>query len=90
MDFYKKKTRRNPGVEIMRGKLIEYADANGLAFWDLYSVAGGKHAADLWKNNSLMQSDGVHFTKNGYELQGTLLYHALIKGYNEYLRYRYP
>lgn len=90
MDFYKKKTRRNPGVEVMRNKLIEYADANGLAFWDLYTVAGGKHAADMWKNNSLMQTDGIHFTKNGYELQGTLLYQALIKGYNEYLRYRYP
>ncbi|MCW5912330.1 MAG: hypothetical protein KIT62_14765 [Cyclobacteriaceae bacterium] len=90
MDFYKKKTRRNPGVEVMRSKLIEYADANGLAFWDLYTVAGGKHAADSWKNNSLMQSDGVHFTKTGYELQGALLYQALIKGYNEYVRYRYP
>jgi lysophospholipase L1-like esterase len=90
MDFYKKKTRRNPGVEVMRGKLMEYADANGLAFWDLYSVAGGKHAADQWKSSSLLQSDGVHFTKNGYELQGSLLYQALIKGYNEYVRYRYP
>jgi lysophospholipase L1-like esterase len=90
MDFYKKKTRRNPGVEIMRGKLIEYADANGIAFWDLYSVAGGKHIADAWKSNGLMQGDGVHFTKAGYELQGALLYQALIKGYNEYVRYRYP
>ncbi|HCZ35992.1 MAG TPA: hypothetical protein DHV26_08710, partial [Cytophagales bacterium] len=90
MDFYKKKTRRNPGVEVMRSKLIEYADANGLAFWDLYSVAGGKHIADAWKNSGLMQSDGVHFTKSGYELQGALLYQALIKGYNEYVRYRYP
>ncbi len=90
MDFYKKKTRRNPGVEIMRSKLIEYADANGHAFWDLYSAGGGKHSADLWKNNGLMQSDGIHFTKSGYELQGALLYQALIKGYNEYVRYRYP
>ncbi|MBX2898496.1 MAG: hypothetical protein KF775_02540 [Cyclobacteriaceae bacterium] len=90
MDFYKKKTRRNPGVELLRSKLVEYAEAHGIAYWDLYTAAGGKHAADTWKNNGLLQADGVHFTKNGYELQGALLYQALIKGYNEYVRYRYP
>ena len=90
MDFYKKKTRRNPGVEVVRKKLIDYADSHDLAYWDLYTSGGGKHAADLWKKSSLLQSDGIHFTKAGYELQGSLLYEALIKGYNEYVLYRYP
>ncbi len=89
-DFYKKKTRRNPGVEIIRDKLIAYADEKKIAVWDLYTSAGGKHAADQWKANRLMQTDGVHFTKAGYELQGHLLYEALIKGYNEYVLFRYP
>lgn len=89
-DFYKKKTRRNPGVEIIRGKLIQFAEEKGIAYWDLYTTAGGKHAADLWKANGLMQSDGVHFTRSGYELQGNLFYEALIKGYNEYVLFRYP
>jgi lysophospholipase L1-like esterase len=90
MDFYKKKTRRNPGVEVIRDKLIEYATENNLAYWDLYTSAGGKHIADEWKKNNLIQPDGIHFTKAGYELQGSLLYEALIKGYNEYVLYRYP
>ncbi len=90
MDFYKKKTRRNPGVEVVRKLILDYADANGIAYWDLYTVGGGKHAADLWKNHSLLQPDGVHFTKVGYALQGTLFYEALIKGYLEYVRSRYP
>lgn len=89
-DFYKKKTRRNPGVEVIRDKIIEYATENNLAYWDLYTSAGGKHSADLWKKNSLLQNDGIHFTKAGYELQGSLLYEALIKGFNEYVLYRYP
>jgi lysophospholipase L1-like esterase len=89
-DFYKKKTRRNPGVEVIRGKIIEIATEHNLAYWDLYTSAGGKHAADAWKKNNLIQNDGIHFTKVGYELQGSLLYEALIKGFNEYVLYRYP
>lgn len=90
MDFYRKKTRRNPGVEQVREKIIAFAESHHLAYWDLYLVGGGKHAADHWKKNELLQSDGIHFTKAGYTLQGNLLYEALLKGYNEYVRYRYP
>ncbi len=90
LDFFKKKTRRNPGVEVIREKIIAYADDHGYAYWDLYTSGGGKHSADIWKKNNLMQPDGIHFTKAGYILQGSLLYEALIKGYNEYVRYRHP
>ncbi len=89
-DFYKKKTRRNPGVELVRSKLIEYADEHQYAYWDLYTIGGGSHSADLWKKNNFMQNDGIHFTKAGYQLQGSLLYEAIIKGFNEYVLYRYP
>lgn len=89
-DFFKKRTRRNPGVEITRQKIIDYAEKNKLAYWDMYEVGGGKHSADKWKKSGLMQNDGVHFTKAGYELQGNLLYDALIKSYNEYVLYRHP
>lgn len=89
-DFYRKRTRRNPGVESIHSELLQVIDKNNLAGWDLYMVAGGRHSADHWKKNSLLQSDGVHSTRGGYELQGNLLYQALIKGYNEYVRYRYP
>jgi lysophospholipase L1-like esterase len=89
-DFYKKRTRRNPGVEVIRKKILEACDQNNWAYWDLYEVAGGKHAADQWKKNKLLQSEGIHFTKAGYELQGTLLYQAFLKAYNEYVLYRHP
>jgi lysophospholipase L1-like esterase len=89
-DAFKRKTRRNPGIESVRNKIINYADQNNHAWWDLYETGGGKHNADHWKKAGLMQSDGIHFTKAGYELQGRLLYEALIKAYNEYVLYRYP
>ena len=89
-DNYRKKTRRNPGIERIRDIIMRYADQHNLAYWDLYSVAGGSHSADAYKSNNLIQRDGVHFTKEGYLLQGNLFYQALIKSYNTYVSYRHP
>ncbi len=89
IDFYKKRTRRNPGVSFVKNKIIESAHANQLPYWNLYEVAGGNHAADRWKKADLLQPDGIHFTAKGYELQGQLLFDAIIKGYNEYVFHQY-
>ncbi|MCU0419087.1 MAG: GDSL-type esterase/lipase family protein [Cyclobacteriaceae bacterium] len=89
-DAFKRKTRRNPGIEVVRNRLIDYAAKNQLAWWDLYAAGGGKHNADAWRKAGLMQSDGIHFTRAGYDLQGQLLFQALIKAYNDYVLYRYP
>ena len=88
-DFYKKRTRRNPGIQIIKNKIIEAANSNKLPYWDLHEVAGGNHSADLWKKEELMQPDGIHFSKKGYALQGYLLFEAIIKGYNEYVLHRH-
>jgi len=89
-DHYRKKTRRNPGLNIIRDTIIRYAQQKNLAYWDLFVAGGGEHSADLYKKYNLIQRDGVHFTKEGYELQGNLFYAALIKAYNTYVSYRHP
>ena len=89
-DSYRKKTRRNPGIELVRDIITRYADQHNLAYWDLYAAAGGSHSADAYNKYNLLQRDGIHFTKEGYELQGNLFYQALIKSYNTYVSYRYP
>jgi lysophospholipase L1-like esterase len=89
-DHYRKKTRRNPGLPIVRDTMIRYAQQKNLAYWDLYSASGGTHSADLYKKFNLIQRDGVHYTKDGYELQGNLFYSAFIKAYNTYVSYRHP
>ena len=33
----------------------------------------------------LSARDRIHFNVKGYELQGNLLYDAIIKGYNDYV-----
>lgn len=89
-DFYKKKARRNPGVEMVRDQLQKFTKINNLAFWDFYVVAGGKHAADHWNKTNLLQADGIHYTKAGYRIIGQLLSEAILKGYHDYVQSRYP
>lgn len=90
IDFYKKKTKRNPGVEIVREVLLKEAAAKNLAVLDCYEVAGGKHSADKWRKFGLMQKDGIHSTKLGYDLQGVLIYRALMNSYRNYVQHRHP
>ncbi len=84
-DSYYKKKYFNPGVAAMHAILVDYAKANNMAIWDLYSIAGGYKSCYEWKKYGLMRSDGIHFTRLGYEFQGNLFYEALIKAYNKYV-----
>lgn len=89
-DSFRRKVKVNPGVEIIRQHIIQYAVENGLAFWDMYKALGGKNSAQAWRKEGLLRPDGVHFTKEAYEYQGNLLYNALMKSYNQYAPFRHP
>ena len=47
------------------------------------------HSADKWRNAELLREDGVHFTRQGYELQGNMIYDALMNAYNNYVSNRH-
>lgn len=89
-DAFIKKTRVNPGIELIRTQILKYAVENGFAFWDMYKVNGGKSSASRWKANGMLRPDGVHFTKDGYAFQGNLLFEAIMKSYNQYVSDRHP
>jgi lysophospholipase L1-like esterase len=89
-DAFRRRNRINPGILKIREQIIQYAVENGLAFWDMYRALGGEHAAEAWRKSGLLRADGIHFTKDGYEYQGNLLYNALLKGYNQYVPLRHP
>ncbi|MDQ2656561.1 MAG: hypothetical protein M3Y60_03995, partial [Bacteroidota bacterium] len=74
----------------VRSNIIRYAVENGLAFYDLYRAAGGEYSARSWTENSLLSRDGIHLTRDGYEYEGNLFYHALMKAYNFYVPNRHP
>jgi lysophospholipase L1-like esterase len=89
-DSFRKKIKPNPGVEMMRQYIIQYAVENGLAFWDMYKATGGKESATQWKNKGLLRPDGIHFSRDGYAYQGDLFYQAIMKRYNNYVSLRHP
>lgn len=89
-EIFRKRTRPNPGSAKIRELIIQYAVENGIAFWDLYKIAGGEKSADAWRDAGLLRPDGVHLNRDGYEYQGNLIYHALLKGYNKYVQLRHP
>lgn len=83
--LYKKTRVPNTLLEKAGNVIIRYARDNGLAWWDLYSIAGGSNASRKWNAHGLMAKDGIHFNKKGYKLQGDLLYQALSDGYKRYI-----
>lgn len=68
---------------------LKFVREHALAVWNLYDIAGGsKHACLNWTSANMFQRDKIHFTREGYTLQGLLLHEALIKAYNDYVAIR--
>lgn len=44
-----------------------------------------RYACLNWSNGNYFQRDKIHFTQEGYILQGLLLHEAIIKSYNNYV-----
>ena len=55
-------------------------------FWDLYDLMGGMGSVREWELHNLVRGDKVHFTTEGYDLLGDLLYNALIDVYTESIK----
>ena len=74
----------NPNVKKAKDILLSYALNNELSCWNFYGVMGGMGAVRTWYSAGLAQSDRLHLTQTGYELQGRLLFDALMNGYGSY------
>lgn len=68
----------NDKVRRLRDVMLRYGTDHCVATYDWYDVAGGAGSSTSWLSNGLMKRDRIHNTWEGYELQGSLLYDALI------------
>jgi lysophospholipase L1-like esterase len=80
-DSYRARRYRNPDLARLRTVLRAYCTEHDLAYWDFSAVQGGYGSMRAWQQAGLAQSDLVHFTTKGYDLQGLLLYLALQDGF---------
>lgn len=76
---------RNENTERAAKAIVDVARREGLACWDLFATTGGKNSSAKWRKAGLMGRDRVHYTKEGYQEQGTLFYRALMQTYNRYI-----
>jgi lysophospholipase L1-like esterase len=78
---------RKPNVVLKKVNLSldNYCSQNHIPFWDLYRITNGSGSAYSWIKRGMMNRDRIHFTADGYRIQGTLLFNALAKGYNSYI-----
>lgn len=73
--------RPNPMTARCAKNILAFAADNNLAAYDLYEAAGGEEAAVRnWVAAHYMRPDRIHFTPQGYELQGKMVGEALVKG----------
>lgn len=79
-------SRINPMSVRCAAALEGFGTDHGLPVWDLNSIAGGKTAVVKWQAAGLMRPDRIHFTPDGYRLQGKMLGEAILKAYNSYLQ----
>ena len=68
----------NDNGAAVRQAMMELAQEYDGAVWDLFGMMGGNGSATAWRDAGLMKKDRLHFTKEGYEYLGDLLYQALM------------
>lgn len=79
----------NPRTPQVVENELKFAREHGIAIWNMYDIVGGKQRACLnWNAAKMYQRDKIHFTHEGYTLQGLLLHEAFIKAYNHYVATR--
>lgn len=75
----------NNNLPIVRDCIIRAAKEFDLPYWDFYTIAGGQGAMSVWFEANLANSDKIHLLKEGYHIQGELLYNAIRESYLGYL-----
>ena len=73
---------------VLRGiniALFNYCNRENIPIWDLYRISNGYGSSTRWIRRGLMNPDRIHFTGEGYRIQGQLLLAAIAKGYNNYV-----
>jgi len=84
-DSYFRGRRPNVVLRDINLSLYNYCAQNNLPIWDLYRISSGYGSSYHWIRKGLMNPDRIHFTGEGYRIQGQLLFNALAKGYNNYV-----
>ena len=82
--YYKRKYPNKRALEV-REKMLELAQNEHLALWDMVQVMGGLNSIKDWHKHKLAKKDLIHLSYDGYNLIGDLLFEAFMKSYINYI-----
>ena len=71
----------NKNGPLVEKAFISIAREHGGAVWNMFDIMGGLGSMSLWQKAGLARPDKVHFTPEGYELLGDMLYNAIVLDY---------
>lgn len=80
-DHFYRRRYDNRNLWYLRKALLRLAEQENVAVWDLYELMGGQRSILDWQRGGLARRDLIHFSKEGYQLQGNLLYQAIMDAY---------
>jgi len=84
-DSYRNKNHSNVNNAKAGEVIYMMALQHDAAVWDLYEVMGGLNSILKWQRKGLTNADRLHLSKEGYILQGELLFSAFFDSYDTYL-----
>lgn len=84
-----RKARKTPNLntELVRQSMLALAKEENGAVLDVYGLMGGLKSSITWHELGLMQKDRIHFTREGYELIGSLLFKAIDEDYQRWNKF---
>lgn len=84
-DNYYRRKKFNTYLGLVRKGLVEACREQNIACLDMYDITGAYKSAAVWKAQGLITSDRIHYSAQGYRLQGKMIYNALINSYSKYV-----
>lgn len=84
-DNYYRRKKFNTYLALVRKGLVEACEQQNIACLDMYDITGAYKSAATWKTKGLITADRIHYSAQGYRLQGKMIYNALINSYSRYV-----
>lgn len=82
-DAYRRGRYPNTKINALRSIILNTANSHNLAVWDHFTIMGGEKSIMKWYKNGLAQRDKLHLTRRGYQLQGQLLFNAILHAWEQ-------
>lgn len=84
-DSYGYNKKLNTNAPVVQKVMFDLAKKYDGAVWDLFSIMGGLKSSTAWRDANLMAKDRIHFSGDGYNLLGDLLYNAFMEAFEEFI-----